>query len=103
MNYLLPCLSKGRRDEGGAPGALRRLDSRFGKDLGVTYFRGIALIAGRRDIARRQGALGGCCQWVLDAAYQTVEWPRQPLRFESVILRRALDLISVICYSQKRV
>jgi hypothetical protein len=31
--------------------------------------------------------LGGCCQWVLVAVYQTVEWPSQPLRFDSVVLR----------------
>lgn len=37
-------------------------------------------------------ASGGRCKWVLDAASQTVEWLGQPLRFESVILRTALDL-----------
>ena len=30
---------------------------------------------------------GGCCQWVLDAVCQTVEWLSQPLGFESLTLR----------------
>jgi hypothetical protein len=40
----------------------------------------------------RQVASGGRCQWVLDTAFQAVEWLGQPLRFESVVLRTALDL-----------
>jgi hypothetical protein len=46
----------------------------------------------RGHLATRQVAPGGRCQWVLDAAFQVVEWPGQPLRFESVVLRTALDL-----------
>jgi hypothetical protein len=42
-------------------------------------------------------ASGGRCQWVLDAASQTVEWLGQPLRFECVVLRKALDL----CWSRR--
>jgi hypothetical protein len=30
--------------------------------------------------------LGGCCQWVLDAVRQTVEWFHQPLGFDSLAL-----------------
>jgi hypothetical protein len=30
--------------------------------------------------------LGGCCQWVLDAVRQTVEWFHQPLGFDSLTL-----------------
>ena len=48
--------------------------------------------------------MGGRCQWVLDAAYQAVEWPSQPLRFDSVVLRattrqnqrEAFDIILLI-------
>ena len=32
-------------------------------------------------------ASGGYCQCVLDAAFHTVEWPHQPLQFESAALR----------------
>jgi len=39
--------------------------------------------------------LGGRCQWVLDAVYQTVEWPSQPLRFDSVVSARPLDKLNV--------
>src|SRR5437764_838613 len=35
--------------------------------------------------------LGGRCQWVLDTVYQTVEWPSQLLRFDSVVLTRPLE------------
>jgi hypothetical protein len=30
---------------------------------------------------------GGCCQWVLDAVCETVEWLSQPLGFDSLALR----------------
>jgi len=37
--------------------------------------------------------LGGCCQWVLDAVRQTVEWFHQPLGFDSLtLLVGSLDL-----------
>ena len=39
----------------------------------------------------KQTASGGRCQWVLDAICEIVEWPSQPLRFDSVVLRTALD------------
>ena len=35
---------------------------------------------------------GGYFQWVLDAACETVEWPYQPLGFDSLALRLALGL-----------
>ena len=34
---------------------------------------------------------GGYFQWVLDAACETVEWPYQPLGFDSLALRMLLD------------
>lgn len=34
---------------------------------------------------------GECCQWVLDALSQSVEWLCQPLGFEPLTLRRSLD------------
>jgi hypothetical protein len=34
-----------------------------------------------------QPASGGCCQWVLAAACEAVEWLSQPLGFESLALR----------------
>ena len=36
---------------------------------------------------RRMGGCGGCCEWVLAAACEAVEWPSQPLGFESLALR----------------
>jgi len=33
---------------------------------------------------------GGYFQWVLDAACEAVEWPYQPLGFDSLALRTAL-------------
>jgi hypothetical protein len=56
-------------------------------DLVDSYFRGIAFIANAFDTLTRWSASGGRCQWVLDAILQIVEWPCQPLRFESVVLR----------------
>ena len=35
----------------------------------------------------QDGGCGGCCQWVLAAACEAVEWPSQPLGFESLALR----------------
>ena len=37
---------------------------------------------------------GGYCQWVLNAACEAVEWPNQPLGFNSLALRTALDLMN---------
>jgi len=51
------------------------------------YFRGIAFMTDGLDTLARWTASGGRCQWVLDAIRQIVEWPCQPLRFESVVLR----------------
>src|SRR5229473_149397 len=34
-----------------------------------------------------RAVFGGCCQWVLDAARQAVEWLSQPLGFDSLALR----------------
>jgi hypothetical protein len=34
---------------------------------------------------------GGYFQWVLDAVRETVEWPNDPLGFNSLALRMALD------------
>jgi len=56
------------------------------------YFRRIANAEGKANIEVRQIAPGGCCQWVLDAICEIVEWPSQPLRFDSVVLRTALDI-----------
>jgi hypothetical protein len=56
------------------------------------FFRGIAHGIWETDIEVRQVASGGRFQWVLDAACEAVEWLRQPLRFDSVVLRTALDL-----------
>ena len=39
-------------------------------------------------IGLRRQSFGGYFQWVLDAACETVEWPCQPLGFDSVALRR---------------
>ena len=36
-------------------------------------------------------ASGECCQWVLDAVFQTVEGLSQPLGFDSLTLRQSLD------------
>jgi hypothetical protein len=40
----------------------------------------------------RGQSFGGCCQWVLDVVRETVEWPYQPLGFDSLALRQVLDL-----------
>jgi hypothetical protein len=56
------------------------------------YFRGITNAYDKADTKSAQVASGGCCQWVLDAIREIVEWPSQPLRFESVVLRTALDI-----------
>jgi hypothetical protein len=45
----------------------------------------------RTNLAIRRQMLGGYFQWVLDAACETVEWPYQPLGFNSLALRSALD------------
>ena len=51
--------------------------------------------SGLAPILREDGLrLGGRCQWALDAALQAVEWPCQPLRFDSVVLRTALGSCS---------
>jgi len=42
------------------------------------------------------GLFGGYVQWVLDAVCETVEWPYQPLRFNSVALRMALDQLTFV-------
>jgi hypothetical protein len=39
-------------------------------------------------IADSMRASGGCFQWVLDTACQAVEWPSQPLGFNSLTLRK---------------
>jgi len=39
---------------------------------------------------------GECCQWVLDAVFHTVEWLSQPLGFDSLALRQALDDIKLL-------
>jgi hypothetical protein len=59
--------------------------------FGSDYFRGIANARREADIDFKQIASGGRCQWVLDAVCRTVEWLSQPLRFNSVVLRTALD------------
>jgi len=41
-------------------------------------------------LLRRQ-SFGGYFQWVLDAACEAVEWPIQPLGFNSLALLSALD------------
>lgn len=56
------------------------------------YFGGIADGSLEGTYWRRQVSSGGRCQWVLDATFQVVEWPGQPLRFESVVLRTAARL-----------
>ena len=38
----------------------------------------------------RRRSFGGYFQWVLDAACEAVEWPYQPLGFDSLALRSAL-------------
>jgi len=38
-------------------------------------------------ISSRRPTSGECCQWVLDVACKPIEWPRQPLGFESLTLR----------------
>lgn len=40
----------------------------------------------------RRRSFGGYYQWVLDVVCETVEWPYQPLGFNSLALRTALDL-----------
>ena len=45
----------------------------------------------RHTIAGEKQASGECCQWVLDADSQPVEWLRQPLGFDSLALRQSLD------------
>jgi hypothetical protein len=50
---------------------------------------------GVESVLRRQ-SFGGYFQWVLDDVCETVEWPNQPLGFDSVALRSALDQ-SPIC------
>jgi hypothetical protein len=39
-----------------------------------------------------QTSFGGYFQWVVGAACEAVEWPNQPLGFNSLALRTALDL-----------
>jgi hypothetical protein len=59
-------------------------------NLGIadTDFRGLAVTDPKSNTRTRIDVrLGGRCQWVLDAVCQTVEWPSQPLRFDSVVLR----------------
>lgn len=46
----------------------------------------------RKIGSAQDGGCGGCCQWVLAAACETVEWPRQPLGFESLALRSVTRL-----------
>jgi hypothetical protein len=41
-------------------------------------------------------ASGECCQWVLDAVLQTVEWLCQPLGFDSLTLRQSLDNMKLL-------
>jgi len=39
----------------------------------------------------------------MDAVYQTVEWPSQPLRFDSVVSARPLDKLNVtFCSNRSR-
>jgi len=40
-----------------------------------------------------QTASRGCCQWVLDATCETVEWLNQPLGFDSLTLCWSLDIL----------
>ncbi len=46
----------------------------------------------RNTVEIRGLTFGGYFQWVLDAACETVEWPYQPLGFDSLALRLLLDL-----------
>jgi len=68
-------------------------------------FEGLSFEADEDTVAS-QAAFGGCCQWVLDAAFHTVEWSRQPLRFESVFLRSPstnsyVDLVTAFAILKK--
>lgn len=47
----------------------------------------VDLICPHRMEAAQDGGCGGCCQWVLAAACEAVEWLRQPLGFKSLALR----------------
>jgi hypothetical protein len=42
----------------------------------------------------RMWLFGGYFQWVLDGACETVEWPYQPLGFDSLALRSLLGLMN---------
>jgi hypothetical protein len=44
------------------------------------------LVVPQTTILSGRLCLGGCCQWVLDAACQAVEWLHQPLGFNSLTL-----------------
>jgi hypothetical protein len=64
--------------------------------LGASTFEGLRGAASKENSEFRKVASGGRCQWVLDAIFRMVEWLRQPLRFNSVVLRTALDLTRLV-------
>jgi hypothetical protein len=74
--------SDSRKGPQGAQTALAALPS-----FGAPPIVGLRTRLGTENIETEKPASGGRCQWVLDAASETVEWLGQPLRFESVVLR----------------
>jgi hypothetical protein len=65
----------------------------------VVHFGGLAKTPGWDKYCAWWVAPGGRCQWALDAICQIVEWPSQPLRFDSVVLRTASRLDSSLLQS----
>ena len=58
-------------------------------DMGIATFVDLSRRHRGLVFGPRWMASGGRCQWVLDTISQMVEWPHQPLRFNSVVLRTA--------------
>ena len=64
-------------------------NSQYGNS--VPTFEDLPMPISRGILAPDGWGLGGRCQWVLDTIFHMVERPHQPLRFNSVVLRTALD------------
>lgn len=83
---------------GGEAGVLARLFSfslsQIGNDLEIFSAGSSQRRVPQIQFVSEDARLGGCCQWVLDAVFQTVEWFHQPLGFDSLtLLVESLDLL----------
>jgi len=61
----------------------------IGSELECEFY--VELGSPTNTIGAEMIASGECCQWVLDADSQPVEWLCQPLGFDSLALRQSLD------------